>query len=101
MLYNAYGYGAVLVDELVGQVVGGLIDEGGRTGHMRQQIPSDERDLLDIHGKSLHGVQQDDHAFLLVALLDAVNAHQGLLVGGIATNTPHSVSGIQNHFSFF
>jgi len=101
MLHDTDGNGAVLVDEFVGQVVGRLVDESGGTGDVRQQVPCDERNLFDVHRQLLHGIQQDNHALFFVALLDAVDAHQRLLTGGIATDTPHSISRIQYHFALF
>ena len=101
VLYDADGDGAVLVDQLLRQVVGGLIDESGRPRDMREQVPCDQRDLFHVHWQPLHRVEQDDHALFLVALLDAVNPRDGLLVGGVAADTPHSISGIQNHLALF
>ena len=99
VLHDAYGDGAVFVDELLRQVVGGGVDESGGSRDVGEQVPRDQGNLLHIHRQSLHGIQKDNHALFLVALLDAVDAHQRLLAGGVAADTPHCISGIQNHFS--
>ena len=93
---DADAYTAVFGQQVGGQVLGLVENDGERTGGIFYQVPSHVGHVAYVTLQPVVGVYQANECLAVVALLDVVHTTDSLFVGGIAADSPYRVRRVED-----
>ena len=73
----------------------GVNDGQGALGEV-DEIPGDVGDGVDVGADARDAVDEGEHGLVVGALLEGVDAADGLVGGGVAADAPDRVGGVKN-----
>ena len=98
---DAECHGAVVGDEVGCQVDRPVEDERGRFSGELEQVPRHIGHIAHIALQSCVAVDEAYHGLRIGSFFDFVDACHGLRIGGVASDSPHRVGGIEDYPTLF
>ena len=93
---HAHAHTAILGDEFGREVARPVQDEGERFAGKLDEVPGDIGHAEHITLQAVGTVHEADECLAVFATLEAIHLPHGLAVGGIATDAPDGVCGIED-----